>query len=477
MRAVHPPSRSILVTLTALAVGSRVGWATVVHPAWDFVFKDMGAYVTHAQRLIDHGLSPDRALAFQAWGTHTLLALPLWLGGEHGLVVAAVLWGLLAAAAVPMTYLLACRVCASRRTAAAVGVAALLWYPNMANAGLFLSETPLLFLLIAAVWRLVVLLQEGRGALTCGVLCALCFALRPEVGLALAGMVGVWAWVGGGRATIRQVAIVALPVVLTLLFSLWHFNRHTGRWGIAESARANLTPARCHHPWVQAFDSWDQLARGTMQKNAGRVYGVVYFYELHERGGLLRPAFGAEPRTVKGISTAAGEAVPVRVGPEGISLQFVGHRADPEIHAAIQRACVERAGWVEQIKISAVNLSGLWFFNRHWPDNTRGGAPFLPWSNAFIAIFNYGVWLPSLIGAGWALGTARRRPELALCAVPLVGLMIVAAVWFGEVRLRTPYDPLALLLALEVLAAGVGWWLSRGTGDGQKGSAVRQTCQ
>lgn len=462
----------MLWTLTAVAVVSRLVWATRVHPAWDFVFKDMQAYVTHAQRLLEHGLMPDRALVFQAWGTHTLLALPLGLAGERGLVVAAVLWALLGAAAVPMTYLLACRVCASPRTAVAVGVAALLWYPNLAYTGLFLSETPLLCFLTAAVWRLVVLVQDGRGALGCGVLWAVCFAVRPETGLMLGLMLGLWLWVGGSW---RRVGMVVLPVALTLGFSLWHHHRHTGRWGgIAESARANLTPARCHHPWVQTFERAEDLARGPGLA-AGRVYGVVYFYELRAREGAfgLRPAFGRTP--AKFEVEAAGKTVPVRVGPEGISLQYVGHRADPAIHAAIQRACVARTGWVGQLEISASNLAGLWFFNRMWPDTTRGGGPFLPWSDAFIAIFNWLVWVPTMIGVGVALRGARRKLGLALCALPLVGLMIVAAVWFGEVRLRTPYDPLALLLAAEVYAAG-GRWLSRRTG-GQAGTGSRQTRQ
>ena len=144
--------------------------------------------------------------------------------------------------------------------------------------------------------------------------------------------------------------------------------------------------------------------------------------------------------------------MPLRVSPGGVSLQYVGHRADPRLHAAIQRACNARTGWLEQLRYSAVNLGGLWFWNSHWPDNTRGGEAFRPWSDRFIAVFQWLVWVPSLLGGLWALKGARRNPGLALCALPLAAMMLVAAIWFGVVRLRTPYDPLALLLAAEAYA-------------------------
>lgn len=449
------PNRRLLLALAVLALASRVAWVLWVHPPQDFDFKDMHVYLEYARRLVEHGLAPDRGMAFQAWGTHTLLALPLALFGAHGPLAAALLWAAMGAAAVPMTYLLACRVASRPAVAASVGVAALLWYPNLASCGLFLSETPFLCALVATTWRLVALLQDGRGALGCGVLAALCFALRPEVAVFFLFAALLW-WRLRARspARWRHVLVVAAPVALTLVFSSWHFHRHTGRWGgVAESARANLTPARCHHPWVQTFERAEQLSRGPGLKS-GRVYGVVSFFEMLARGDAgpfaLRPAFGTTPTALE-IAGPDGP-MPLRVSPGGVSLQYVGHRADPRLHAAIQRACIARTGWLEQLRYSAVNLGGLWFWNSHWPDNTRGGEAFRPWSDRFIAVFQWLVWVPSLLGGLWALKGARRNPGLALCALPLAAMMLVAAIWFGAVRLRTPYDPLALLLAAEAYA-------------------------
>ena len=167
------PNPRVLAALVVLAIASRLAWGLWLHPAEEYVYKDMRGYVTHARHLVEHGLQADRSLVFQAWGTYALLAVPLAIFGVESLRAAGVLWALLGAAAVPITYLLACRVCSSHRVAAGVGIAALLWYPNVASSGLFLSETPFMAFLIAAIWRLVVLLQDGRGALGCGILCAI----------------------------------------------------------------------------------------------------------------------------------------------------------------------------------------------------------------------------------------------------------------------------------------------------------------
>jgi hypothetical protein len=45
-----------------------------------------------------------------------------------------------------------------------------------------------------------------------------------------------------------------------------------------------------------------------------------------------------------------------------------------------------------------------------------------------------------------------------LVALHLVALVIVAAMIFGDTRLRTPYDPLILLLAFEAYATAA-WFL------------------
>lgn len=454
MRAPNP---RILLALGLLALGTRLLWALWVHPPAEYVFRDMYAYLFNAQHFVDNGFAPLRHMAFQAWGTHQLLALPLLLFGRDALVPAGIVWACLGAAAVPLIYVLACRVCSRPWIPPVVGFAALLWYPNVVNTGVFLAEAPLLGLLTAAIWRMVVLVQEGRGALGCGVLCALCFALRPEVAVFFALAFGLWVWLRRAQPAPgwRHVCLGVAPVALMVMFSLWHFQHHTGRWGgIAESARINLTIARCNHPRVQAYRSAEEFASDPSLR-AGRSVGVASFMQRLYRGeadGLfaLRPAFGKTPTSFE--VSAEGGPLPLRISKGGASIQFIGDPADPGINAAILRACVAKSGLLGQFHISLNNMNALWFLNDQWPDNSDRGERFLPWSHAFVRLFQWVVWVPSLLGIYWALRGARANPGLALCALPLVGIMIVAAIWFGEIRIRTPYDPLALLLAAEAYA-------------------------
>jgi hypothetical protein len=463
---VTPPDRRLLVFLTVAAIVTRIAWVTWIHPTDEFVFRDMRGYVVHASYLAEHGLDPHRSMAFQAWGTYYLLALPVAVFGPDQLGAAAILWGLMGAAAVPVTYLLASRVLDRAWLSGTVGVLALVWYPNLANTGVFTAEAPLLGFLVLAAWRLVVLLQDGTGGLTCGLCCAGCVAIRPETLLFFSMALLLWLAVRGrSEARAREVWLAALPILLVLAFSSWHFHRHTGRLGIAESAAANLTPARCHHPWVQAFESDAEFERSQGIKG-GRVFGVIPLFEMNERLApdhpfALRPAFGSKPARFEIENATGNGTLPIRISQDGTSIKYVGHRADPEIHAAIVAACRERTGWREQARTSLVNLSALWFFNSQWPDNARGGSAFLPWSNAFILLFQLLVWVPMLIGLRSALHGTRRAPDLALVALPLLCSMIVSTIWFGSIRLRTPYDPFALLLAAWTWARAYAWLRNR----------------
>ena len=92
----------------------------------------------------------------------------------------------------------------------------------------------------------------------------------------------------------------------------------------------------------------------------------------------------------------------------------------------------------------------------------------LAWDdNRLEAVHDYIQWLfpldePSRFNPSATLLTPRdraafREPALAACAMCLLGSMIVAAVFFGDPRLRTPYDPYAMILALYA----VGVWLAR----------------
>jgi len=452
---MRPPDRRVLLALLILALASRLVWALWIHPTTDYVFRDMKGYIDNARWLVEHPLTPHHWLAFQAWGTHTLLALPLAIFGVHDLLPAAILWACFAAAAVPLIYLLACRVCTRPWLPPLVGVAALLWYPNLVNSGLFLAEAPLLCFLTAATWRLVVLLQDGRGALGCGLLAAVCIALRPETLIFFTLALLLWLRVRRDHpaARWRHVGLVTLPVALVLAFSSWHFHHHTGSYkGISESAYINLTLARCQSARVQGYHTDDEFERdrGILLRAIGTPSFLGRSMDPRDHWLAVRPVFGTTPATFE--IPAFGYPLVIRIARHGHSIQFVGDAHRPRVHTALVRACFARAGLAGQLRISASNLVGLWFFNSQWPDNSEKGEPWLPWSDAFVTVFQIIVLLPCLLGIAVALRTTRRNPGLALCTLPLLSSMLTASIWFGDIRLRTPYDPLALLLAAETYA-------------------------
>lgn len=445
MPAGQQPERRLFWILLGLALLTRLVWVLWVHPPGDYVSSDMRLYVERARTLAADGIpEPTRTLAWQAYGTHLLLALPFKLfGWEPPYTAAGVLWGLLGAAAVPVAYLLACRVLRERWQARAAGIAALLWYPNVSTTGFFLSETPFLLAQLLSVYWLVVCFQEGRRAWAAGVASALAFMLRPQAAVFYVLVLAAYLlnvrrlpWV-----RIRHLVGVALPLTAALLFSLWRFHYHTGYWGgIAENANMNLTAGRCHNIVTQAYRTEAERRRAEKkddQSNGRRV---------------ALPGFRALKNTLADESPLG-----LRPALGGDSIRFVGYIGDPFIHRDIRARCYAATGLWGQIRYSVVNLLLQWFVARQWPDNGKGREVFLPISEAYRYTFLVLVLAPSLVGVGVALRRIRQDPPLAVLALCLVGAMVIAAVFFGDPRLRTPYDPYSIILALFV----AGLWLER----------------
>ena len=422
--------------LTLLALATRLLWVLVIHPPGAYVFSDMGMYVKRATDLAVNGpRSGARELAWQAYGTHFLLALVFKLFGPgQPFRAAAVLWGAMGAAAVPLTYLLACRVLPSARLALVAGVAALLWYPNLSTTGYFLSETPFLCVQLLSAYWLVRVVQEGKGAWLAGVASAMCFMLRPQSAIFFVGVFGLWLvnFRGLPWVRVRQLVGVGVPLVMALAFSMWRYHSHTGRWdGIAENANMNLTAGRCHNIVTQAFKSQKDLDKSARKKKTsdGRRVSLPSYRTLD-------------------LTFPPGHPLALNPAMEAETIRFVGYIGDPWIHRELRRECYRRTGVLGQIQYSFTNLLLQWFISRQWPDNAKNRHIFLPASEVFRYGFQIFVLLPSLLGVGLGMARLRRDPALALIALCLLTSMVLAAVFFGDVRLRSPYDPYAIILAL-----------------------------
>jgi hypothetical protein len=457
IRNNRPKPDWVLIGLAVLAVLSRVIWTLWVHPPRDHVFSDMAHYVHRARLVASWEIAPgDRAMVWQAWGTHALLALPMFLlgYGEAALELAGLMWAGFSAATVVFGYRLAARVL-PRWPAIAVGVALLLWFPLLSHTGFFISETPYACSLLATTYWIVAQLQDGRGAGRAGLWGALAFALRPQVAVFFA-LLGI-AWLldrrrqrWSARVDLRAALHFVIPIVAVLAISVVRTWVYTGELGgVAENGTMSLTAARCHNIVTRSFPDQASLesAQATGEPAATRRVSLPGFRALAREGPdhplALRPALGGE------------------------SIDFVGYIGDRKIHRAIRRRCYAATGVLGQLRYSVTNLALAWVIARPWPESSdRAAAELLP---VALRGRDLAAWLAplSLLGmllALWRWGSlahggsdAGRVAGLGVCALQLLSLLVTVAVFFGAPRLRTPYDPYAL-----ILIAGLA--LGRGTG-------------
>jgi len=148
------------------------------------------------------------------------------------------------------------------------------------------------------------------------------------------------------------------------------------------------------------------------------------------------------------VTFPPGHLLALNPAMEAETIRFVGYIGDPWIHRELRRECYRRTGVLGQIQYSVTNLLLQWFISQQWPDNAKDRHIFLPASEVFRYGFQVFVLLPSLLGVGLGMARLRRDPALALVALCLLTSMVLAAVFFGDVRLRSPYDPYAIILAL-----------------------------
>ncbi|MGH1341049.1 MAG: ArnT family glycosyltransferase [Nannocystales bacterium] len=434
-----PPDRRFLLLLLVLGLASRFAWVLWIHPPVDYVFSDMAKYVHRAQALAEDGFVwGDRTLAWQAWGTHYILAIPLRLFGKDNLVAGSVLWGMMGALTVPLAYLVGCRVCSTPLLAKIVGVAALVWLPSLSNSGSFLSETPFLFFQLWSTYWLLCTLQDGKRALGAGLVSAVALAVRPQSALFFLLVFIAWLVNIKRLRHVRWFHLVAIaaPIIAMLGFSMWRFEQHTGYGpGVAENANMNLTAARCHNIVTQAFRTEAHKKRSERRKNTrdGRRVSLPGYRLIAKR---------VPDDSLLGLRPALG----------GQTIRMVGYIGDPEIHREIRNECYEQTGVVEQVRYSMVNMSLLWFVGQQWPEKEKGRKWFLPPVEGFKHLYQVAIWIPSLIGMVWFMVWIRRRPSMSLIAFQTFTSTAIAGLFFGSIRLRTPYDIYAIILAAEVFA-------------------------
>jgi hypothetical protein len=453
-------------SLLGAAVLSRVVWVLWVHPPREHVFSDMAHYVHRAGLVAAFEVEVgDRMMVWQAWGTHALLAIPLLLlgPGQSALEFAGLMWASFSAATVVMGYQLAQRVLPgptrpgrAHWLALAVGLALLGWVPLLSHTGFFVSEIPYGCALLATTLGVVRVRQEGRGALAAGLWGAFAFALRPQSAVFF-GLLAL-AWVvervrsGSSTLTLRHAVFLLAPLLVVVAISMIRVRVHTGRFGgVAENASMNLTAGRCHNIVTRAWSSEAELASAQQTGSPpDRRVSLPGFRALAREGPdhplALRPALGGE------------------------AIDMVGYIGDREVHREIRKRCYAATGVGGQIHYSITNVALLWLVARPWPESSDQAAPqLLPVAvrgrQIAAGLAPLGLLGMFLVLWTWARARGESRDQVAggaVCALQLASLLIVAAVFFGDPRLRVPYDPYALILAvalLDAIVARVRTWV------------------
>lgn len=461
--------RWLLVLVTAALV-VRLDWNLRVHPIGDYVYSDMRGYMRRADALFDAWWVPGEYDAFYPYGTHVFIyAVQAVFGtGPEDYRTLGIAYAIVGALVVGFGYQLARRVTRFRLVPPLVGLVLVAYYPLVSLGGYALSEVPFSLCLVSSTFFLVRMAQDGkkRDAWAAGTLAALGMVVRPQI-LASIGLLGIFWLLARRRMPKLRLALMAhalLPMLLVMGFSAWRFHYHTGRYGlVSENGKFNQVFGRCHNTKI--------FANPDSPKRRRTSFGPPPLIQLAKREQKLPDAWpGLDPA-------------------REIEITYTGYIGDSKILGDIIDDCVARTGLVKQLEYSLVNVLLLWRYNVMWPDSGKpewrgyaskwgvfhstflAGPALLGALVVLLAFFvdlarRLWCWLgPRRGDASWlgrwldTLGShlEARAVGQAFVALHLVGLVIVAAMIFGDTRLRTPYDPFILLMAVEAYASAL--WL------------------
>lgn len=422
----------LAVLVAALVV--RLHWNLVVHPLGDYVYSDMHGYVSRADRMLDKGLAPHEYSSFFPYGTHWLVFGIKWLFGREDFVAIGVTYALLGAFTVAFAYAAVRRASAFPWVAPAVGLVGVFYYPHLSLGGYVLSEVPFGFFLMGAVLCSLRLADHGRhlDAWLMGTFAALGTVVRPQLMVSVA-LVGLFWLVWRKRLPklrFVHLAQAGVPVAIVLALSAALLHHNTGRWGlVSENGSFNLVFGRCHASKIRTTPD-------------GKGHGRVHF----------RPPSFLQVKNHE--NEAKRKNVTPRVALEPAledELVYPGYIGDRDKHMEYVRECVRRTGPWGQMEYAYVNASLLWRHNVPWPDSGR--SQWRQVSRLWTNIHRDGLAVPALLGL--VVLFWRRTVKQGLLAVHFLALLVVSAIYFGEIRIRTPYDYVIMALAFETYSLGL----------------------
>jgi 4-amino-4-deoxy-L-arabinose transferase-like glycosyltransferase len=407
----------LAVVAIALGAGLRALWLFWLHPPQDHVFSDMAQYVQRATKLAA-GISPTPDDTWQAPGPTLLLSIPFGeLGsGRTGLFAAAFLWFGLSALMPVVGWRLArlwLTPAAGAITAAICALAPL----QIMYSGYFLSETPALTLMLAAVWLAYRTARlEGRAAVVSALLAGAC---------------------AGGLATMRpqlllNVAIAISPLVIGSRRDLRALGAFLAAAAICASPGVIYTSVALGR--LSGFDANSGLVFFHGRCHARNVEMVAPNYRFFSGSSVERQKTGGRDYLWNGV----------RAYDSGF---FFEKGLD----------CVRQDGLGHVGRIAATTLDSF-ATTAPWPQadepRWRGVANSvnLAWSWALLPLL------------ATALLLARRWRELRLPLLHFACFLPFAMIFFGAPRYRQSYDVFAFILIAALAPRLIGAWRLRRAG-------------
>jgi 4-amino-4-deoxy-L-arabinose transferase-like glycosyltransferase len=397
------------LAVAAIVAGAifRLVWVLEIHPPFDYAYSDMGGYVGRAMRLAEN-MPQERYDAFYPPGTHLLLAgiFKVFGADQTGLWAGAAVWGLLSAAAPFFMWRLA-RLLLTPAAAALTAVFTAAWPLHATSAGYFLSETPSLAFLLAALWAGYAAVKvEGRRALVlagaAGLLGGAAVIMRPQFLLNLLLLGAAWLIVAR-RA--RLLAPFAAGCALMIAGAVVHNSLAAGEpTGISENSGITFFIGQCEVHTVRAAGGGQFGPPPANQQNRGRFYDFPD-HEVWDQGFFFH----------KGLE------------------------------------CIREDGW-SHLRLWGRSIPDLLWTSILWPqvndDSLRG---FINLTNVFYAVLLPLILVGTVLVVRDRRGTGQPSGELVL-ALHLATVLVTAFVFFGDPRFRMPYDFFALALLGAVLA-------------------------
>jgi hypothetical protein len=310
-----------------------------------------------------------------------------------------------------------------------VGAVLVFYYPWISLSGYVLSEPPFTLLLGATVYHGLACADRARprDAWLAGGALALASAFRPQILLAVP-LYGLCFLLRAPRVRARWKRLLpgfAAPLALVLGFSAARTLYHTGKLGlVSNNGPLNFAFGRCHAVTIAS------TAPDRQSSYQPPPFMALQGYEATHPGALFKldPAMGPK-------------------------LHFEGHMYDRGPLSRMASDCVERTGLWRQVKYAVTHAVLLWGYNVIWPD--QGQARFRPTMEAAQVAHNILV-LPAALAAT-LLALRRRHARTLLLALHVYALVIVAMLYFGDTRLRAPYDGVLITLAVATYAAALRW--------------------